>query len=365
MEIYRVTTVCELSFLKQFKTILTLFKNSFEAYVELERNYTMNDEEKVRINVDKLTELMDKFGSHRRLASEIKVMYERGTVTTQVSESTIYRMTKSDQQSSFKVRDIRAVAYALNSTLEEIANTNRPGFRSIECIAERSGQAMYEKIVKADIIDLKLDFEPEDTETHDELIKLTELIGALHNERGAGLVSLKEILEDKLALKASLTKLAPSVNILLGVGEQLLIYDNEFDYVEGRHGNGGVSRRKFDPECYWVYDERMAKWERLGGGVSFAKILFIRVSMPTVESLTEQIELDPGELSETGPIDRVGVDLLRVENISREFWTDKAALPDVRSLQTIDLNEICSAQVRIYEAERREKEKALSEELPF
>lgn len=325
----------------------------------------MNDEEKVRINVDKLTKLMDKFGSHRRLAAEIKFMYEKGTVTTLVSESTIYRMIKSDQQTSFKARDVRAVAYALDSTLEEIANTNRPGFRSIECIAERSGQAMYEKIVKADIIDLKLDFEPEDTETHDELIKLIELIGALYDERGAGLGSLKEILEDKLALKASLTKLAPTVNILLGVGEQLLIYDKVIDHVEGRHGYGRLSRRKFDPECYWVDDERLAQWEKFGGGASFAKILFIRVSMPTVESLTEQIDLDPGGFIETGPIDRVGVDLLRVENISREFWTDKVALPDVKSLQTIDLNEICSGQVRMYEAERRVKEKALSEEIPF
>jgi len=34
-------------------------------------------------------------------------------------------------------------------------------------------------------------------------------------------------------------------------------------------------------------------------------------------------------------------------------------------LHTIDLNEICSAQVRIHEAERRAEEKKLSEEIPF
>ena len=324
----------------------------------------MNDEEKVRINVDKLTELMQKFGSHRRLASEIKVMYEKGTVTTMVSESTIYRMTKNGEQNSFKVRDVRAVAYALNSTLEEIANTNRPGFRSIECIAERSGQAMYDKIVKADIIDLKLDYEPEDTETHDELIKLTELISALHNERGAGVVSLKEILEDKLALKAFLTNLAPTVNILLGVGEQLFIYSNKHEVIKGRHGVGSTWRRQYDPDCGWACDTQLDEWQMNGGGGSFAKILFIRVSMPTVDSLTEQIELDPFELSESGPVDRHGVDLLKIENISREFWTDKVALPDIKTLHTIDLNEICSGVVKSYEAERRAKEKKLSEEIP-
>lgn len=318
----------------------------------------MNDEDKVSVNSNRLTELVKLVGSHRKLEGIIATLFKEKKVSTTVSDSMIYRM-MNNHGSKFKVKDLRAVAVALKVDIEAIAEMNQPGFKSIECIQQESGQSLYSAINDCDLIDVQLLVEPADAETQANLVEFVELIECIYDERGTNVSSIKDQLQDKLEIKRRIDLLSSEVSVLVGRAKQLLPFDQIKAGVNHRHYNSPydehitVHRRQFDSVNPRVWDEREEAWIYNGGGIDFAKVLLIRFGDPQTHTKTEQVEVDPGELAFFGPFDQSN--FVEAENVVRSQRGSNQEVSSLAELEKLPLQKICSGYVRAMEKRRREE----------
>lgn len=317
----------------------------------------MNDEEKVSVNSDRLKELIDDMGTHRKLADRVAQLFEQQKVSTRVTPSMIWRMMTSDQ-GKFKAKDLRAVAVALGTDLEAIADMKRPGFISIECIRQELGQSLYSAINSCDLINIELLVEPSDEVVQKKLVEFVELIESLYDERGTDYSTMKHQVQDTLAIKQYIDFLSPEVSVLVGKARQLLPFEKVNQGFQHRHFNSPYEefqtaiRRVFDKANPYIFDEREEAWLNSGGGVDFAKVLLIRFAEPHRTTKTEQIELDPGALADTGPLNRSL--FVEAENLIRAKDGINPLLKSLVELENLPLSEIRSGYIKAVEKQRRE-----------
>lgn len=322
----------------------------------------MNDNQKIQLKRDVLSKLVkETFDNHRNLAKEIGSLYEKDKVSKLVSESTVYRML-TNEDAQFKARDVRVVAEALGCSFESLTDIKKPGFRTVELVKQSSGQNVHEEVVKADILDFHLFNEPEDEQAQAGILDLVKRIEHIHKERGSRLSTISFQLDDKFEIKKILDRGAEHFSIFIGVGQQLLSFENTIDgyfhrAIKSPHAWQKPTRRVFNREN--IYQSGSTKGKDFKSNritADFAKVLLIRSVKPETAVLSEQLPIDPHHNSFDCHFNRA--QFVKVENIARElrFGVNFEPIKDLVEFESLKLEEISNPNIRTAEERRRSED---------
>ena len=294
------------------------------------------------------------------MAAEIGKLFEQNKVSKLVSDSTIYRML-TNEEAQFKARDVRVVAEALGCSFESLTDYKKPGLRTVELVKQSSGQNVHEEVGKADILDLQLIDEPEDEGAQAIILDLVKLIESIHNERGSRLSTISFQLDDKFKIKKFLDRGSQHFSLFIGMGQQLLSFDNKVDVYTHRAWRGpqavrNPTRRVFKRENTRPSSTKFkefAEFKSKGMKADFANILLIRSVKPERKVLSEQLPIDPHHYSFDCHFNRA--QFVKVENIARELrYGDKfEPIKDLKEFESLELEEISNPNIRKAEEKRR------------